>query len=314
VRSWWPPASARNLKIGVAYIRRDIGRVIEDVSTDGANTYIIANPGDVDEAAVADLREQAMETSDPIEAATLNYQADLFEGVGTFDKPKRSYNALQITAERRFTKSFYLSAAYTYSETRGNYPGLFSPETGQLDPNLTSMYDLPELMANRYGSLPADRPHLLKLDGYYRLMLENIGYFTFGASIRGQSGIPRNTLGAHAVYGLGESYILGRGEGGRTDLTTRFDTKVAYGRMLSDSMRLEAFVDLFNVFNQQGELEVDEQYTFEDVNPIVGGDREDLEHLKALGQNRAPDKNPNYGNVSDRQAPLSARFGLRLIF
>jgi outer membrane receptor protein involved in Fe transport len=303
-----------DLKVGLAYIRRDLGRVIEDVSTDGGSTYIIANPGDVDEAAVADLRERAMETSDEIEAATLNYQADLFEGVGGFDKPKRSYNALQVTAERRFTKSFFLSAAYTYSETRGNFPGLFSPETGQLDPNLTSMYDLPELMANRYGSLPADRPHLLKLDGYYRLVVDDVGFFTLGASIRGQSGLPRNTLGAHASYGLGESYILERGQAGRTDLTSRFDTHLAYARPLTNSMRVEAFVDLFNVFNQQGELEVDEQYTFDAVNPIVGGDSEDLDHLKALGENRKPDPNPNYGNVSDRQAPLSARFGVRLIF
>ncbi len=35
-----------DLKIGVSYQNRRLGRVIEDVSTDGANTYIIANPGE----------------------------------------------------------------------------------------------------------------------------------------------------------------------------------------------------------------------------------------------------------------------------
>jgi outer membrane receptor protein involved in Fe transport len=304
-----------DLKIGASYIRRDLGRVIEDVSTDGANTYIIANPGDVDAASVRELREQAMATDDVGEQNLLNYQADAFENVAIFDKPKRTYNALQVTAERRFTKSFYLSASYTYSNLRGNYPGLFSHETNQLDPNLTSMYDLPELMANRYGNLGADRPHLVKLDGFYRLMLDpTVGFFTFGASARAQSGLPINTLAAHPLYGTGESYLLDRGNAGRMGMTTQFDTHVAYGRALTDGMRLEAFVDVFNLFNQQPELLVDEDYTFEDANPIVGGDDEDLDHVKVLYQNRGPELNPNYKNTFDRQNPLSARFGLRLIF
>ncbi len=303
-----------DLKLGASYIRRDLGRVIEDVSTDGGTTYIIANPGDVDEGAVAELREQAMAADNAPDAAFLNYKADAFDGVSAFDKPKRTYNALQITAERRFTKSFFLSASYTYSQLKGNYPGLFSHETGQLDPNLTSMYDLPELMANRYGPLGADRPHLVKVDGFYRLMLDQIGFLTFGASVRATSGLPVNTLAGHPGYGLGESYILERGDGGRMGMTTRFDTHVAYGRALSDDVRLEAFVDVFNLFNQQPEILVDENYTFEDANPIVGGDREDLEHVKALYEGRRPDVNPNYGNTQDRQNPLSARFGLRLLF
>ena len=308
-----------DLKLGAAYIRRDLGRVIEDVSTDGASTYIIANPGDSDAGAVADLRAQSMAEADPNRAAFLAFQADMYESVALFDAPKRTYNALQITAERRFTNNFMLQASYTYSQTRGNYPGLFSPETGQLDPNLTSMYDLPELMANRYGDLSADRPHNLKLDGFYRLPISReVGFFTFGARIRALSGMPTNALGNHPVYGLDESYILPRGEE-RLGLTTRFDTHVAYGRELSDGMRLEAFVDLFNLFNQQPEVQVDESYTFESVNPIVGGDQGDLAHLKAFGadglpSSRTPETNPNFHNTYSRQAPLSARLGLRLIF
>jgi outer membrane receptor protein involved in Fe transport len=305
-----------DLKIGGSYIRRDLGRVIEDVSTDGGITYIIANPGDVDEDAIADLRSEAMAAGDEFDQRFLNYKANAFEGVGLFDKPKRTYNAFQVTAERRFTRSFFLSASYTYSETRGNYPGLFSHETGQLDPNLTSLYDLPELMANRYGNLGADRPHLAKLDGFYRLNLEdqNIGFFTFGASARASSGLPINTLGTHAAYGADESYVLQRGSAGRMALTTRFDTHVAYGRSLSAGTRLEAFIDVFNIFNQQPEVKVDESYTFEAVNPIVGGDEDDLTHLKVVGEGRQPELNPNFGNTSKRQAPLSARFGLRLLF
>jgi hypothetical protein len=169
-------------------------------------------------------------------------------------------------------------------------------------------------MANRYGNLAHDRPHLVKVDGFYRLDANEVGFFTFGASARAQSGESSNTLGAHPSYGLGESYILPRGAAGRTGFTTRFDTHVAYGRGLSDGMRLEAFVDVFNLFNQQPETRVDENYTYSDINPIVGGDSTDLAHAKALYTNEAPTPNPNYGNTFERQSPLSARFGLRLIF
>jgi outer membrane receptor protein involved in Fe transport len=303
-----------DLKLGASYIHRDLGRVIEDVSSDGGLTYIVANPGEVDEGAVAELRRQAMAAADPNDAAFLTYKADAFEGVGAFDQPKRTYNALQITAERRFTRSFFLSASYTYSELQGNYPGLFSHETGQLDPNLTAMYDLPELMANRYGPLGADRPHLVKVDGFYRLLLDRIGFFTFGASMRAASGLPINALAGHPGYGLGESYVLPRGAMGRMGLTTRVDTHLAYGRALTDGTRIEAFVDVFNLFNQQPEVLVDENYSYEDANPIVGGDRNDLQHVKALYTGRRPELNPNYGNTLQRQNPLNARFGLRLLF
>jgi len=303
-----------DLKLGVSWSRRDLGRIIEDMSTDGASSYFIANPGHVDEGAVADLRGQAMATGNADEAAALRANADLFEAVGVFDVPKRTYNSITVSADRRFTKSFFMSASYTYSQNKGNYPGLFSNETNQLDPNLTSQYDLPELMANRYGDLGSDRSHLIKLDGFYRLDANEIGDFTFGGSARGQSGIPINTLGGHPAYGPGESYLLPRGEGGRLGITTKFDVHLAYGHALSAGMRLEGFVNVFNLFNQQPELVIDEIYTYDSLNPIVGGDQTDLQHAKALLENRVVEKNPNYRNVSIRQDPLSAQFGLRLLF
>ena len=86
--------------------------------------------------------------------------------------------------------------------SKGNYPGLFSTETGQLDPNITSLYDLPDLMANRYGPLGLDRPHNLKVDGFYLFDLKKAGELTTGASFRAQSGIPHNALGASPHAGL----------------------------------------------------------------------------------------------------------------
>ena len=36
---------------------------------------------------------------------------------------------------QRPTKNSLILASYTYSKEQGNFPGLFSTETGQLDPN-----------------------------------------------------------------------------------------------------------------------------------------------------------------------------------
>ncbi len=44
--------------------------------------------------------------------------------------------------------------SYTWSDLRGNYPGLFRPETGQLDPNINADFDLISLAPEPHGSAP----------------------------------------------------------------------------------------------------------------------------------------------------------------
>src|SRR5262249_50698408 len=150
---------------------------------------------------------------------------DMFKKIKTFDKPRRDYNALQLTAFKRFSNNFFIQASYTYSKLEGNYPGLFSADNGQLDPNITSQYDLIELLANRDGPLPADRPHNLKFDGYYTFDLKEAGQITTGVRLRAQSGVPINTLGQHELYGPNESFILPRGEFGRTAFVSSADVR-----------------------------------------------------------------------------------------
>jgi hypothetical protein len=310
-----------DLKVGATFVYRNMPRVIEDLSTDGGETFfLIGNPGEDYGDEVAKLRAQAQQQRDAGMTAQADFtdlRADLFDGIKDFDKPSRRYTAIEVNATQRFSKNLFVQAAYTYSKLKGNFAGLFSPETNQDDPNITSLYDLPELVANRYGELPFDRPHGVKVDGYYQLKAGEIGEFVFGTSLRASSGAPSNYLGAHPAYGNGESYILPRGAGDRQPFTSRVDIKLQYGHELSKGTRLDAFVDIFNLFNLQPSVDVDENYTVDDVNPIVGGDTGDLAHLKSTvaGNNATTvTKNPNYGNPTDRQAPLSMRFGVRLTF
>ncbi|MDB4953858.1 MAG: TonB-dependent receptor plug [Myxococcales bacterium] len=326
-----------DLKLGLNYIHRTLPVVIEDVSTDGGNTYLITNPGSNFDTEAATLHAQAMQEMASTDAQTRALGA-LHEGrsqqlyyTKNFEKPVRNYDGVQLTATQRPTKRSLLLASYTFSQSRGNYPGLFSTETGQADPNITSLYDLPDLMANRYGPLGLDRPHNLKVDGFYQFDLKQAGIITTGVSYRAQSGIAHNVLGAspHPGYGTGESYLLPRGALQRSPVTTQTDIHVSYGRRLDKrGTTLDAFVDVFNLFNQQDQLNVDENYTLEGANPIVGGQMSDLNHLKTLdlstGQelNASPVPNKNFGHTGQNnvtvgaalQVPRSVRLGLRLTF
>ncbi|HEY2746381.1 MAG TPA: carboxypeptidase regulatory-like domain-containing protein [Polyangia bacterium] len=314
-----------DMVLGASYIHRDLGRVIEDVSPDGGVDYIVANPGDgIDQGAVHDLENKIARL--PADPASCNGQGgpgcpranaqqqlalykDLSQG---FAKPKRNYDALVLTAQKRLSHNFIVLASYTYSRTIGNYPGLFQASNGQLDPNISTQYDLRELLVNRDGPLPNDRPHNLKLQGSYFVPLGR-STLVFGAAFNAFSGSPIEVLGAHPTYGRLETYVLPRGSGGRTPFVTQLDLHLAYKRQLSSLFALEASWDVFNVLDQQAVTAVDNEYTTSSVKPIPNGTVGDLAGLKTLAGG-APILNPNYGRATAYQAPLSMRFGLRLSF
>jgi hypothetical protein len=313
-----------DFKVGASYIRRSLGRIVEDVSSSANGQFVLANPGEpVAAADIAALRaeaERARQGGAMERAALLEATATAFAAVGSFDPPSRVYDGLQATVSKRLRQRLMATASYTWSRTQGNYPGLFDPSTGQLDPNVTSMYDVPELMTNRYGRLPQDHPHAFKLDGYYLLPVEKKSRVLVGAAVRAQSGSPISAIAPHPTAGQGQSYVLGRGAMGRSDVLTQVDARLGYFRQLSDGFVLESFIDVFNLLNRQAATAVDEQYTLSPVNPIVGGDERDLAHLKVIdpltGQSSAAvaAKNPNFGTATRRQDPLLVRFGLRLRF
>jgi len=323
-----------DLKVGVSYQNRRIGRVLEDVSVDNAETYILANPGEFStdeerklENQIARLDMEAAGapcmTSDLESAACkrdrLEADLDQFRGIRIFDKPRRDYHALQFLVNKRFSKNFFAQASYTYSLLEGNYPGKFSADTGQVDPNITSQFDLIELLANRDGRLPADRPHYFKLDSWYRFDFKELGYLVPGVRFRALSGTPIDALGSHYLYGLRESYLLPRGEMGRTTFDAGVDLSLQYGRKITEGINMELFFQAFNVLNRQTTAAVSETYTFDEVNPVVGGEYRDLIFAKRLDpqgrETNVPiNKNENFLQTTARYSPFSARFGMRLTF
>ncbi len=324
-----------DLKIGVSYQNRRMGRVIEDVSTDGAQTYIIANPGQWSAEEEAKLQEKIdrVDPADTVLKARLENQMKMFQGIRQFDKPRRDYNALQFTLTRRFSKALYVQGSYTYSRTLGNYPGLISYDNGQVDPNISSQYDLIELLGNRVGPLRTDRPHYIKVDGYYSWDLKKAGQLTTGIRYRALSGIPTNALAAHYLYGSDESFLLPRGQLGRTEFDHGLDLHIGYARKLGKNMELEVFADIYNVYNRQGTSDVDNTYApqfsladgnggggvEQNANPVSGGTYDDLIWVKTINRDGVEGplpigRNPNFHNTSSRYAPAYGRLGARLTF
>jgi hypothetical protein len=315
-----------DVKVGVNYVHRTLPVVMEDILT-GTGDYYITNPSenfDSEAASLATKAQAEQMSTDPKVKAQGDLDAGRAAGMARiklFDQPARNYDAVQFQLTQRPTKNSLILASYTYSKEQGNFPGLFSTETGQLDPNITSEFDLPSLMANRYGAMGLDRPHNLKVDGFYRFDLKQAGLVTVGASIRAQSGIPHNVLGADPSYGPSESYLLPRGVADRSPTTGQADIHLAYGRRLGKKNEIEIFGDVFNLTDAQQEATQDETYTNDSAKPIVGGDMNDLKHIKAIDDtslletSHTPVLNPNFGHTTAYlQAPRSFRFGIRLTF
>jgi hypothetical protein len=270
-----------NSRLGLSYTRRTMGRVIEDMSRDDGSTYFIGNPG-------------------------YGFAKD-------FVKPTRSYDAVTLFFQRSFADLWLAQVSYTWSRLRGNYEGLFRTDTGQLDPNINSDFDLVSLLPNRTGLLPADRTHQIKAFGAREFVLRPDLSLNLGLSYRGASGSPFSYLGSHVDYGAGQAYILPRGTAGRLPWVNRFDGRLSVNYKLSRQLTASLSLDVFNLFNFQTATEFDQNYTFSDVNPLVGGSPRDLGDLKDIEGDPAP-KNPNFGKPTAYQAPRSFRFGARVAF
>jgi hypothetical protein len=309
-----------DLTLGLTYKNRRLGRVLEDVSVDGASTYIIGNPGRFDEGEEEALEQEieALPEGDP-ERTRLESRLESFRALRGFDTPRRDHDAVELTLVKRVSKNFFVQGSYTYSRTRGNYPGLLNGDTGDALPNASTQYDLAELLANRDGPLPQDRPHYLKLDGYYTFDFEDQGQLTTGIRYRAFSGTPKDALASHYLYGFGESYLLPRGSEGRSPAVHGTDLHLGYTRKLARGYELSGFVDIINFFNQEQVAVTDELYSFDNVNPVVGGDRSDLIWAKAqsadgVETNQPISRNIAYGTPLARYAPLLVRLGMRLSF
>ncbi len=342
-----------DLTARIDYTHRWMGTIVEDGYGDQTFTLVLGNPGHVPAQAIQDAMDQktalhsaadmqqtsannlaAMAKADPTNkdlatsaanaasaaanAASQASNADniytTLQGLAKAPKPERTYDALSLTINKRFSKNWLLRGSYTYSRLVGNYEGLFQAEQAYYAPNGSNAYDLPDFLVNSRGSLPNDHPHQGKLDGFYSVAA-GPGKFTFGLSFFARSGMPRNTIGSFypGQNGTQLEFILPRGSAGRTPTITQFDGHIAYAQKVRQDVTLEAYIDLFNFLNQRASLQVDDNYTYDAVAPIENGTTNDLKYAKTYDGSPI-NKNKNFGQAIAYQAPFYTRLGLRLMF
>ncbi|HVZ85518.1 MAG TPA: TonB-dependent receptor [Polyangia bacterium] len=308
------------------YQHRWIGNVIEDGYGPGFANGVLANPGNVPQSAIdaanAEIAaaQKAAATAAPANqaaaqaaVAAAQYNLGALQTLAAAPKPERTYDALTLSLNHRFSRNWFARATYTYSRLVGNYEGLYQAETSNIAPNGSNAYDAPELNVNQFGRLPNDRPHLFHLDGFYRHDVGR-GHVTLGLTFTARSGMPRNYIGnlePNSPYQI--VFLLPRGDAGRTPTVTELDGKIAYGRPLGAKMNIEGFIDLFNILNQQTPILTDDNYTFDAAPPIVNGTAQDLKYAKNVA-GQPITKNPNFGQPLAYQTPFNARLGLRLNF
>ena len=328
----------QDLTIGVDYLGRRMGNIIEDMSSDDGTNYYIANPT-VSKSWTATAGPYQGITFNPNSAAGLSPTTSTIYSVN-WNKPVRDYDAVSITLNKLFSKKWLAQASYTWSSLRGNFPGLFRMENAQLDPNITSEYDLVALLGNKTGPLGGNRSHQIKLAGSYNATLTPDVTLVPSVNFQAMSGLPVSATACQAIYGCGEAYLLPRGSAGNLDWTIQLDAGAKVMWALSGPYTLQFSLDIFNLLNAQTTQWVDMAYTFDYATPMQGAQCSsktaatskdplaalnsacpDMPYARTL-EDRRINPNLNYGRpqnsagglISAYQLPISARFGVALSF
>jgi outer membrane receptor protein involved in Fe transport len=297
-----------NTSLGVRYIHRNVGRVLEDIADAPAVAYDLGLPG---------LGSVEYILTNPDSSFPTRYP----ELGAAFEDPKHVYDAVEFTVDRRFSNNWSMLASYRWSRLFGTFEGFYREDNGQSDPGITSLYDFPTndpsftaiggaqfgylgdirfLGAAGEGPLPLDRPHQVKVYGNYAFP----GGFAVGAGFNMSSGKPLTALASLAPYNNDSEIPLTPRGGGfdtidgfkdRTPFETQLDLQASYAVNLG-GRKLTLLADVFNVFNIR---------RVSDYNAAV--------EFPSFGVTNPDFGTPTSANVSGQQfqPPFQARLGAR---
>jgi outer membrane receptor protein involved in Fe transport len=268
-------------RLGATYNRRWLNRWIEDMTPVVAQPGFAGNPG---------------------------------YGLGaSFPKAERTYQGLTLFLMKSFSRSWLAQVSYTWASLRGNYSGLFASEDGYLGPNGTADFDGPNIENNRYGALPGDFRHTVKILASKDWQILPRHHLGAGLSFRARSGGATSFLASDPFTYENESYLVQRGSGTRLPWTYNTDLQLAYRVATLRNVAFSVTADIFNVLNLQAVTSVNESYTSSGVVAVQGTKASDLPTLKD-SEGKAVDKKPSFGQASGYQAPRVFRFGVRGAF
>ncbi|MGN7918501.1 TonB-dependent receptor [Lysobacter sp. 22409] len=191
-----------------------------------------------------------------------------------WDKPKRTYRALEFVVDRAWDDKWEFNASYTWSQTKGNAEGPVTSDFNFADAGRTEAFDNPWVNYGAYGYLPNDRRHQIKARGTYAIN----DHWQVGATLSAQSGRPISAMGVgnpfdgtifHSFFICVENcdaavaservyQLYGRGSAGRTPWTYDVGASLTYQRAFGRA-NFKAKLAVYNLFNQQRTIEVDEE-------------------------------------------------------
>src|SRR5262245_22354537 len=257
---------------GARYVHQKLRRAIEDLAAlvQGNSSYIYANPGEGI-------------------AATAPFTTGLTAQPLDYPRPRRDYDALEITFQRRFSRSWFGNVSYTWSRLYGNYSGLGSsdeiltPTTGLSyataqqpggsiahPARYASLgWDLDEILfdskghLDTKGALANDRPHAFKFSGGYRFDTGRIGPTDVGVFLIVASGTPLSTR-VNTTQNL-PVFVNGRGDMGRTPMLSTTDMQVSHTVNVTETQTVRIEFNVLNVFNQKTV-----RHRFDNLNRGVG--------------------------------------------
>jgi len=211
-------------------------------------------------------------------------------------RAKRDYRALEVTLERSGRGPLTYLVSYVLSRLRGNTPGVWGQDV-QANPsggNCSPEFDNADGPQNWSGPLPNDRTHLFKFAGSYRWG----GRATIGASAMVASGTPRTEQAASGAGWPYVTYVVGRGNLGRTPWTWDLNLRVSYLLPMQGRARSQLVLDVFHVGSPRQAIWYSDQHY--------------LTPRDSSGVWSNPD--PNYGRVQNYQPPMYARLGMQIDF
>lgn len=318
--------------IRASYVRNDLIRTMEDLGViiDGDEHYIQANPGE----GVALTTTPSGATPGPI----------------PYPKPKRTYDAMELTYSKRFSGGYFANFSYVYSKLYGNYAGLAStdeitsPATGLLSTaaqgtsaaarqgaNVNRNWDLDEVLFDSHGNLDVrgrlatDRPHVFKLYGSKTLKINNNNSTEFGLFFYGGSGTPLSTY--VVTTNQIPMFVDGRGSMGRTPFLTKTDLLISHEVGMGEGKKLRFEFNMDNLFNQKtarnrfnylnrgaGAAEGGSAINLANVDLYKGFDYRALINVTPDQRSGRGAYDPRYG-LSDIFSPgFVGRFGVKFIF
>ena len=213
-------------------------------------------------------------TTDPYngQEATFYNQIDTTLTEGYIVNPpgaEREFDGVELTLRKRYSHGWQLMASYTWSHSRG----LIDTDRGSESLGTSGLYADPNWHINNYGRFHLERRHMFKLQGLVKgpWGINISGYFRGLSGRRETRAIRSGDLGVGLNQGTTTIFAEERGSWGYPFLVT-LDMRLEKAFKIGN-FTLAAFVDCFNVFNNNKTTEVymtssNPNIPFEDVETI----------------------------------------------